>query len=167
MFDRYTYSHRLRDGSMMHLRPIKPDDAVKLLDLYHRLSRRSLYQRFLIVPSPDPAKAEYLASVDYENHFAIVGEVADKIVAVARYYRQPESPDTAEAAFTVADDFQRQGIGARLLSLLSEIARDQGIQALEGHVLAENEPMMKVLSHSGYDLSTRLDAGVFQVQLSL
>lgn len=54
----------LRDGSTIHLRPIRPDDATKLLDLYHRLSRRSLYDRFFTVPRADPVYAAYLANVD-------------------------------------------------------------------------------------------------------
>ena len=173
MFSRYKFSVTLRDGSTMKVRPIRPDDDVKLLDLYHRLSNRSLYNRFLTVPVPDPSKAAYLAHVDYHNHFALVGEVGEvgkapgKIIAVARYFRVGGHPDRAEAAFTVADDYQGQGIGQRMLALLSRVASEQGITTLEGHVLAQNRPMMKMLLRSGFGLSRRVESGVFLVSLSL
>ncbi|HYP29669.1 MAG TPA: GNAT family N-acetyltransferase [Blastocatellia bacterium] len=176
MFSRYKFPVTLRDGSTMRVRPIRPEDDAKLLDLYHRLSNRSLYNRFLTVPDPDPSKAAYLARVDYHNHFALVGEVGgvgevgkapEKIIAVARYFRDSDRPDRAEAAFTVADDYQRQGIGQQMLALLSQVAFEQGITTLEGHVLAQNRPMMKVLSRSGFNLSRQVEAGVFLVSLSL
>jgi len=43
----------LRDGSRIHLRPIRPDYATRSLYLYHRLLSRSLYHRFFIIPRPD------------------------------------------------------------------------------------------------------------------
>jgi RimJ/RimL family protein N-acetyltransferase len=167
MFARYKFTVILRDGSTMRVRPIRPDDDVKLLDLYRRLSARSLYNRFLTVPDPDPSKAAYLAHVDYRNHFALVAEVSGSIIAVARYFRLSDRPDRAEAAFTVADDYQRQGIGQHMLALLSRVAFEQGITTLEGHVLAQNRPMMKVLSQSGFALRRQVEAGVFLVSLSL
>jgi hypothetical protein len=61
----------LSDGSRIHLRPIRPDDATRLLDLYHRLSPRSLYHRFFTIPRPDQVYARYLADVDYINHLTV------------------------------------------------------------------------------------------------
>lgn len=151
----------------MRVRPIRPEDDVKLLDLYRRLSRESLYNRFLTVPEPAPSKVAYLTRVDYHNHFALVGEVSEKIVAVARYFRARDRRDHAEAAFVVADDYQRQGIGQKMLSLLARAAFEQGITTLEGHVLAQNRPMMKILSQSGFNLSRQVEAGVFLVSLAL
>src|SRR5690242_5968177 len=96
----------LRNGSKLHLRPIQPSDDIKLLDLYERLSTRSLYHRFFTIPKPDPTYAAYLADVDAINHIALVGEIDEKIVAVGRFIRQPDSPDVAEVSFTVADAWQ-------------------------------------------------------------
>ncbi|HVF89110.1 MAG TPA: hypothetical protein VNH22_03520 [Blastocatellia bacterium] len=52
MFSHYKSTVILRDGSTMRARPIRPEDDVKLLDLYHRLSSRSLYNRFLAQNRP-------------------------------------------------------------------------------------------------------------------
>jgi len=36
----------LKDGTSARLRPIRPDDEPRLVDLYERLSRHTAYQRF-------------------------------------------------------------------------------------------------------------------------
>jgi GNAT superfamily N-acetyltransferase len=157
----------LRDGSTIHLRPIRPDDAAKLLDLYHRLSRRSLYHRFFAVPRADPIYAEYLASVDYLGHFALVAEVTEQIVGVARYYRNAEFPGRAEAAFAVADAWQARGLGPLLLDRLAEIAAAEQISVFEGQALTGNQPMIKVLSRSRFPVRQQVEAGVFNLILFL
>src|SRR5580765_4367915 len=59
----FTYSADvvLRDGSTVHLRPIRPDDDGRLLDLLHRMSEDALYYRFLSVPKIDREKAQQMA----------------------------------------------------------------------------------------------------------
>lgn len=165
--DHYESEAVLRDGSTLRLRPIRPDDAARLLDLYHRLSRRSLYHRFFMVPQPDPAYAAYLADVDYDNHFALVAEVKDQIVAVARYYRDQDSSGRAEAAFTVADAWQAKGIGPLLLESLASIAWERKIASFEAQVLTDNDRMIKVLSRSRFGLRQKIESGVSYLFLSL
>ena len=48
----------LRDGMLLHLRPIRPDDGPELLKLYDKLSNTSLYHRFFVVPPKDASKAD-------------------------------------------------------------------------------------------------------------
>ena len=156
----------LRDGVALQLRAITPDDAAKLLDLYNRLSPRSLYHRFFTIPKPDPAYAAYLADVDYENHFALVAEFNGEIVAIARYHRT-QAQACAEAAFTVADAWQGRGIGPQLLERLAQIALMNNIESFEAELLTDNQQMMKVLSRSRFEMKHRFVAGVYRVALSL
>jgi GNAT superfamily N-acetyltransferase len=135
--------------------------------LYQRLSPRSLYQRFFTILRPDPVYAEYLADVDYLNHFALVAEFDNQIIAVARFYRNADFPNRAEAAFTVADEWQAKGIGSLLLERLAQIAWEQNITSFEFQVLADNHQMMKVLSRSRFRVEQRLEAGVFNMILYL
>lgn len=157
----------LRDGSTIHLRPIRPDDGPRLLGLYQKLSEASLYFRFFVVPAPDRLKAEYLAHVDYENQFALVAESGDEIVAVGRFYRMPQAPDRAEVAFTIADSLHGHGMGTRLLERLAEIALARGIRWFEADVLQANQKMMDVFLGSGLETRHRLESGVFHVEVSL
>lgn len=163
---RYQSRVVLRDGARLALRAIMPEDALKLLDLYNRLSPRSLYQRFFTIPKPDPIYAAYLADVDYENHFALVAEFDSKIVAVARYHRT-EDAGRAEAAFTVADAWQGRGLGPLMLERLAQIATQHHIEAFEAELLTDNQPMMKVLSRSRFAMKPRVEAGVYHISLSL
>lgn len=157
----------LRDGSTLHLRPIEPRDAPALLDLYTRLSPESLYYRFFSIPKPDPATAERLAHVNYAHDFALAGECGNRIVAVARYYRDPKAPDRAEAAFVIEDALQGRGLGTKLLERLADIARAHRITTFDGYVLADNRKMMQVFVDSGFEVKRRFEGGVVHVELSL
>jgi len=164
---RYETDIVLRTGSTLHVRPIKPEDAAGLLDFYKLLSQESLYFRFFTIPKADPEKAAYLARVDYENQFALVGETAQGIVAVGRFYRDPKRPESAEAAFTIADALQGQGIGTGLLERLAAIAREKGITTFEADVLPANSRMLNVFANSGYEIRRQLEGGVVHVALSI
>ena len=157
----------LRNGSTLHLRPIGPGDLEKLHGLYLRLSPESLYFRFFGTQKWDDERAARLTHVDYESEFALVGESAGRIDAVARYVRDPSAYARAEAAFAVADAVQGQGIGMRMLERLAEIAREHRITTFDGYVLQDNYRMMHVFLDSGFDVQRRLEGGIIHVTLSL
>ena len=156
----------LRDGSTVHLRPIRPDDDGRLLDLLHRMSADALYYRFLSVPKIDREKAREMARVDEGRQRVLVAEYAGTIVATAGYYFGGHA-DRAEVAFAVADNWRGRGLGTRMLECLAEIGRHAGIRTFDAYVLGENRRMMDVFLESGFAVSRRLDHGVFHVALDL
>ncbi len=156
----------LRDGSTVHLRPIRPDDDGRLLDLLHRMSADALYYRFLSVPRIDEEKARELTRVDAARQRVLVAEYAGTIVATAGYYFGGMA-DRAEVAFAVADSWRGRGIGTRMLECLADIGRRAGIRTFDAYVLGENRRMMDVFVESGFAISRRLDRGVFHVSLDL
>ncbi len=161
---RYESDILLRDGSSLHLRPIKSDDVNALLEFHKRLSPRSVYFRYFSpLPELGEEKAKVLASVDYNDTFALVGELAGRLVGVARYYRDEKAHDHAEVAFLIEDALQGRGIATRMLDRLTEIAREKGISTFDAYVLGDNRKMMDVFMHTGFAVERRLDGGVFQV----
>jgi len=156
----------LRDGSTLHLRPIRSDDDGRLLDLLHRMSEEALYYRFLSVPRIDREKAEELVRVDLERQRVLVAEYGGDIVATAGYYVSTH-PDRAEVAFAVADAWRGRGIGTRMLECLAEIGRRSGIRTFDAYVLGENRRMIDVFRESGFAVTRQLDHGVFHVSLDL
>jgi RimJ/RimL family protein N-acetyltransferase len=54
-----------------------------------------------------------------------------------------------------------------MLARLTDVARQQGIGVFECQMLAENQPMMKMLARSGFVMEQRLEAGFFQVTLRI
>src|SRR5713226_10002606 len=79
----------LRDGASVHLRPIRPDDAPRLVALCQRLGPRTVYQRFFSPRRLRPEEAQALANVEYRERMALVAEVGTgqepDLVGVARY----------------------------------------------------------------------------------
>ncbi len=157
----------LRDGSTLHLRPVRPDDDRGLLDLFHRMSEQSLYYRFMSVPRIDLQKAARFTQVDEGRQIVLVGECGGLLGAIAGCYRCDERADRAEVAFAIVDALQGRGIGTRLLERLAEIARERGVRAFDAYVLGENRKMMEVFLESGFEVTQELESGVFHVTLLL
>src|SRR5258706_10611267 len=108
----------LKDGFSARLRPIRPDDEPRLVDLYERLSRHTAYQRFFTVLRRLPADwYHFFANVDYVRRLALVAEretvAGVQLIGVGRY-EPAEEPDTAEVAFVVEDGWQGRGLGGSL-----------------------------------------------------
>src|SRR5512139_3932894 len=113
----------LRDGTTLRLRPPRREDAGELLDFFRELSQRSLYLRFHGFPRLGPDVVEQLLEPNWSERGALVGTFAEdgreRVVAIANYERLRD-PHFAEAAFAVADSYQRRGIGTRLVEQLAE-----------------------------------------------
>jgi len=72
----------LRDGSYLRIRPIRPDDEPRLVDLYGRLSEHTAYQRFFtLMRRLPPSWFHFFANVDYRNRLALVAE-RDQLAAM-------------------------------------------------------------------------------------
>ncbi len=66
-------------------------------------------------------------------------------LGVARFVRVAGEPEVAEAAVTVADDAQGNGVGRHLLTELARLARERGVRRFRAEVHASNEPMRAIL----------------------
>lgn len=140
----------LKDGSRVRLRPIRPDDAPRLIDLYSRLSEDTAYQRFFTVMRRLPVDwAHYLSNVDYRERLAIVAEPDPPeppgLIAVARY-EPSDRTGAAEVAFVVQDAWQGKGIGTILLHDLLGAAAARGIERFRAYVLSTNVRMLDLLT---------------------
>lgn len=155
-FEKYSISVALKDGSSLHLRPIQMSDEERLLSLFSRMSRQSIYMRFHhVLTHMSRGEARRFCTVDFVDTFALVGTLGEgeeeRIIAVGRYARQPGA-NRAQIAFEVEDKYQGLGIGTHLLDQLAYAARDNGITTFEAEVLAENKDMMNVLINSGFNM---------------
>lgn len=149
---------RLRDGSRAVIRPIRPDDRLRLEHSRGRFSDESMRRRFL-GPKPRLTSTElrYLTEVDGQSHYAVVAVPLDDletIIGVARWVRFADDPNTAEAAIIVADEAQGKGLGKRLAHELADAARDRGIRRFEASMLSDNKAALALMRA----LSDRLDS---------
>ena len=159
----------LRDGSVLRLRPIRPDDEPLLESLFARLSPQTVYQRFFASHQRLP-KAWYhdFANVDYVRRFALVAEEAAadgvRLRGVARW--EPSDEDEAvEIAIVIEDAWQGRGLGTTMLRRLFEIARVRGIHRFAADVLAENHRMLRTFRSLTEIRSSTASHGVVHLSL--
>ena len=158
----------LRNGTKVHVRPIRPEDEPLLHEAFSRMSERSVYFRFFSPLKRLPeAMARRFARVDYDQRFALVATThrpdgGEHILGVARYDLAPGT-NAAEVAVTVVDDLQRQGIGSGLLRLLADIAREHRIKEFSLVVLPENQSMLGLLRKLGWIHEARLVGGLYEI----
>jgi acetyltransferase len=156
----------LRDGTRVRVRPIRPDDAPRLVAAYARLSAHSAYQRFFsTMRRLPPDWARWLATVDYERRLALVAErAADhemELLGVARY--EASHDDAPEVAFVVLDAWQNRGLGTALFRALLEAAGARGIRRFRAWVLADNIRMLDLIHRHGEIVERRRDGAVFEL----
>ncbi len=63
---------RVRDGTELLLRPVLPGDSARTLEGHVLFSSDTIYRRFMSPRVPSPALMDYLAEVDYVDHFVWV-----------------------------------------------------------------------------------------------
>ena len=94
----------------------------------------------------------YLTDVDHHDHEAMIAfdlSMPGEVVGVGRYVRDTDDRGRAEAAVTVADDWQGKGLGGTLTQVLAGRAVEEGISALHGPALARNDQMSALLGEVG------------------
>jgi GNAT superfamily N-acetyltransferase len=161
---------RLHDGRRVEIRALRPDDRADFLAAVDRTSAQTLYRRFFGAKRDFSEKERaFFLNVDFVNHVALVAVIEEGgravIVAGGRYV--VERPEVAEVAFAVIDEYQGQGIGAKLLRHLATIARGAGLKEFTAEVLPDNIPMLKVFEKSGLKSSTKRGSGAVHVALRL
>ena len=167
---RYAAVEFLRDGRRIEIRALRPDDRDNLLAAVARTSTESLYRRFFGVKrSFSENEIAFFLNIDFAEHVALVAlaEQSGRQVIIGGGRYVVVRPGTAEVAFAVIDEFQRQGIGAALMRHLIAIARDAGLEELIAEVLPDNNAMLKVFEKSGLKLNMTRSAGVTHVALQI
>ncbi len=144
-----TITLALPDGSTVQARPVHPDDKPLLVSGFERLSARSRSMRFQgAAERLDDRRLRYLTEVDHRDHVAWGVLDGTDAVAVGRWIRL-EDRRRADVAVTVLDDHQGRGIGTLLVQLLALSARHREVTSLEFEMLAENQPMIRVVERLG------------------
>ncbi len=166
---------RSKNGLLLKIRPLQPEDARHLVNLFEHMGLESRYLRFnlaLTDPSPDLvwAEAERLARIDPEQDgawlvFADLPDQPEAPIAGARFVRTNET--TAEVSIAVRDDMQNQGVGSHLLPFVIEQARDAGVRRLTASVQRNNRPLWYLLKRSGLNLEITYDGSGAVVETDL
>jgi acetyltransferase len=161
----YVRPHRLRDGTELLVRPIRPEDEGMIVAFHQTLSASSVRQRYQAPLALDQRTAhERLIRVcfsDYSRELALVVEhrpagAPPEIVAVGRLSRHPPR-DEAELALLVHDGWQRRGLGTELLRRLVDVAREERIPRVVATILRENTAMLGMVERLGFTIRAQGD----------
>jgi len=137
-------TERLRDGTALRVRPLRPEDEPMLHDLAAHMSHEDLRLRFFTpVRGLTHAVAARLSQLDYDRELALLAECNGVALGVAHFFADPDNL-RAEYAVAVRSDWKGRGVGYLLMRRLIDIARQRGIGELVGEVLRENEPMLQM-----------------------
>jgi acyl-CoA hydrolase/GNAT superfamily N-acetyltransferase len=157
----------LDDGAQVLIRPVRPMDDSGIRDLFYDASEQSVYQRFLSTKTTLPRRErEGVVNIDYDTAMSLTalhssGDV-EEIVALAEWRLDPTTR-LAEVAFLVRDDWQRRGLGSRMLDYLIELAMATCITGFVAEVLASNRAMLEIFHQCSQTVTTRYSDGGYSV----
>ena len=165
----------LKDGSVLNVRPLTPDDREDLRRAFLETSPTTRYLRFLgVVSELTEEMLTYLTEVDQKNHVALVATMispdlkTERGVGIGRLIRLHENPEVAEAAITVTDAMQRHGVGSALAVELARAARSMGIHVIRAEVFEGNEAMRALLEAAGATrVESRTGSGTLSYDIAL
>jgi acetyltransferase len=159
------YVEELEGGARGRLlvRPARPEDAPGLTDFFGDLSERSrvgkLVRRF---ENFDELFVARLTQIDYDRDMVLVAvtnpDESGEVIGLARYFGDPDLVE-AEVSITVADAWQGQGVGAKLLDLILKAARKRGFKKAWGFCRPQSRDMISLIERQRKSEVIRVENG--------
>jgi acyl-CoA synthetase (NDP forming)/GNAT superfamily N-acetyltransferase len=153
-----------RDGRVVHIRDLRPDDLSDVQELHERASDQAIYLRFF---SADREAARRYAAhlLDPDERRCVLGAYSGtELVGLGVFERDNE---VAEFALLVVDAAHHGGIGTLLLEHLIAEARGRGVRRFIAEMLTSNAAMLQVMRDLGFTATTSSAAGETHVEFTL
>jgi RimJ/RimL family protein N-acetyltransferase len=170
----FSQASALRDGTPVTIRAMHPDDRNRLVAAFNKLDPGTIYTRFFSFRKEIPASTlDRIATIDFDHLAGMVVTVGsgenETVIGGASYVASTaeDGAKVAEVAFTIEEDYQRQGLAGQLMTVLTTLARRHGIARFEADVLSGNTGMLTVFQHSGLPMRRRSEGGVVHVTMDL
>jgi acetyltransferase len=172
----YITPWKMKDGTAVTIRPIRPEDEPLMVKFHETLTDRSVYLRYFQKLNLSQRTAHdrliRICFNDYDREIALVVEHKDpktgqaQILGVGRLSKIFPSQD-AEFAIVVSDQFQGRGLGSQLLSLLLQIARNEKLKRIAADILPENGEMQRLCERLGFHIQRNDIQKLLRAELSL
>jgi acyl-CoA hydrolase/RimJ/RimL family protein N-acetyltransferase len=159
-----------KTGLNILLRPVRINDEGLIKDLFYSLSDQSLRRRFMSPRTDVPHKLrQEFVIIDYSEKMVVLAvfkkEGKEIALGMGQYIKDP-STNTAEAAFTVREDYHDQGIATEILRYLVLLAKNDGLHGFTAEVLFENRPMMRVFEKMDFGIQRTIDGNSYSIFLN-
>ena len=171
----YVWDWRLKDGTAVTIRPIRPEDEPLMVRFHETLSERSVYLRYFcalsLITRVEHERLVRICFGGYDRGFALVADHADpdtgqhEILGVGRF--SAISRTEAEAAVLVSDRWQGRGLGTELLAGVTRVAREEKYRKLSGEILRDNLATQAIFKKAGFKLSSMDDPSSVSAVLHL
>ena len=167
MLERHVVS---RGGENILIRQLKPDDVTLYPDYLADVTGDDLRLRFF-APMREVSYTllDKLIHYDPEHAMAFVAidEASGKLLGVVRLHDDPDG-ENAEFAVLVRSKLKGHGLGWLLMKHIIAYAKEKGLQAVRGQVLAENASMLQMCEELGFHIhDDPNERGIKQVDLPL
>ena len=149
-------SWQLPGGTNFTIRPVRPEDAVLMQDFVRNLSNDSRYKRFMhSLTELSPTALARLTQIDYDRALVLIAicqvDGHEALIGVANFGVLPNG-ESCDFGLVTSDQQRNKGLGVRLMNSLIEAARNRGLKAIEGEVLARNGNMLKLMASLGFEI---------------
>ena len=167
--EKYVRPLRLRDGTLVILRPIKPEDEPLWMDLLASCSRESIYSRFrYFFHWQSHEVATRYCHIDYDREIAIVAEITEKgvrkLLGVGRLIADP-SHEEVEYAVLITDAWQQKELGSIITDYCLEIAQKWNLKRIVAQTTTDNSRMISMFKKRGFEIHIGSDSTVDVVKV--
>jgi acetyltransferase len=150
---RYVTRWHLRNGTEVLLRPIKPEDEPLEHEMFTTLSEATLRERFYYpIKNITHEMHARFCNIDYDREMAIVAETREKgkkrIIGISSFVIEPDSRQ-CEFSIIIHDDYQGQGLAAKLVDIIIGIADEKGLEEFYGYIEPKNHKMVNLTAKFG------------------
>jgi acetyltransferase len=161
--EEYVEEVQSREKGRLLVRPVRPEDAPRLTDFFVALSEKSrlgkLLHRF---EDFDERFIARLTQIDYDRDMVLVAltnpDGTGEVIGLARYFGDPDLIE-AEVSITIADAWQAQGVGAKLLDLILKAARKRGFKKAWGLCRPQSRDMISLIERQRESEVTPVENG--------
>ena len=171
----YIWSWKLKDGTPVTIRPIRPEDEPLMVQFHTTLSERSVYLRYFCSLSLSTrVEHERLVRIcfgSYDRGFALVADRLNpetgqhEVIGVGRFSAITRTE--AEAAVLVSDRWHGLGLGTELLATVARVAREEKFKRVSGEILRDNLATQAIFKKAGFRLAAMDDPSSVSARLEL
>jgi len=144
----------LVDGRRIFVRPLRPEDEPLLQRFLEKVTVEDLRLRFFApIKQFSHAFLARLTQLDYARAmaFAAFDGATGELLGVVRLHADANY-EKGEYAVLVRSDLKSHGLGWKLMELIIQYARSEGLKKIEGQVLRENVNMLQMCRELGFHL---------------
>jgi L-amino acid N-acyltransferase YncA len=147
----------LKDGVHVLLRPMVKEDRVHLDELYLNASDEDL--RYLRDNVKDAGVLQsWCDDLNYNNILPVLALVKDRAVGsgTLRFLTGPKR-HMGEVRLFLCKEFRKRGLGMKIIRVLIEFARKQGLSTLVAEVIADKTKVVRAFEQMGFEARVTLE----------